>query len=175
MNQPKPMPRATLQTLLRLASALALAATTACIQIEAELPELCKTAELTYTAPSSATKGAAAGTIEQTVEFLPKDLGEVLTELALTSGHVSITPASAVDELKMVLRPADGSTEFDLMLLHLKPVGGGGPIPDLKADLLPYLGGRLVFQLVGTPPHGTKFTVAVCASAKAVKEYKLNK
>ena len=174
MNPPKPSPSAALQTLLRLAVALLPAATGACIQIEAELPEICKTAQVTYTAPQSAAKGeVTAGTFEQTAEFLPKDLGDVLTELKLTSGSVSITPASAVDELKMVLRPLDGSTESDLALLHLKPVGDGGPIPDLKADLLPYLGGKLVFQVVGTPPDGTQFFVAVCASAKAVKEFKL--
>jgi hypothetical protein len=164
--------RAALQTLTRLAAALALAATAACIQVEAELPEICKTAELTYTAPASA---VVIGNVEQTVDFLPGGLGEVLTELKLTSGSVFVTPAGAVSELKMVLRPAAGSTEFDLTLLHMKPVGGGGPIPDLQADLLPYLGGQLVFQVEGTPPDGTKFSVSVCASAKAVKEFKLAK
>jgi hypothetical protein len=163
-----------LSHLLRVAAALALAATSACIQLEADLPEICKTAEITYTAPQSALKsGAAAGGLEQTVEFLPAGLSEVLTELKLTSGAVSITPAGAVDELKMILRPADGSTEFDLALLHMKPVGAGGPVPDLQADLLPYLGGTLVFQVAGSPPDGTKFFVAVCASAKAAKEFKL--
>jgi hypothetical protein len=32
-----------------------------------------------------------------------------------------------------------------------------------------------VFQVEGTPPDGTKFSVSVCASAKAVKEFKLAK
>ena len=168
----KPMPCAALQTLLRLTAALALAVTTACIQVEAELPEICKTAEFTYRAPPSF---APAGEVEQTVDFLPADLREVLTELQLTRGSVIITPASAVDELTMILRPASGSSESELTLLHMKPVGDGGPIPNLQADLLPYLGGKLVFQAVGAPPDGTQFVVAVCASAKAVKEFKLTK
>ena len=165
----KSKPIAALQTLLRLAAVLVLAATAACIQVEAELPEICKTAEFTYRAPPSL---APAGAVEQAVDFLPAGLGEVLTQLQLTSGSVLITPAFAVDELKMVLRPAEGSTESELTLLHMKPVGSGGPLPDLQADLLPYLGGKLVFQVVG-PPEGTHFVVAVCASAKAVKELKL--
>ncbi len=166
-------PRAALQTLTRLAAVVALAATAACIQLEAELPEICKTAELTYTAPPGAKGASPVGAVEQAVDFLPADLAEVLTELKLSRGSVSIWPASAVDELKLVLRPAAGSAEGNLTLLYLKPVGDGGPVPDSQADLLPYLGGQLLFQVVGTPPDVTKFFVAVCASAKAVKELKL--
>ena len=171
MIKPINKPGAALQTLLRLAAVLALASTAACIQVEAELPEICKIAEFTYRAPPSL---APAGAVEQAVDFLPADLREVLTELKLSSGSISITPGSGVEELKMVLRPVSGSTEFDLTLLHMKPVGSGGPLPDLQADLLPYLGGKLVFQVVGTPPDGTRFVVAVCASAKAVKEFRLH-
>ena len=158
------------QTSLRLAAALALASTAACIQIDAELPDICKTAQFTYTAQQTA---LATGQIEQTVDFLPSELSDILTQLQLSSGTVSVTPAGAVDELKMLLRPPAGSTEFDLTLLHMKPVGEGGPIPNSQADLLPYIGGQLVFQLTGTPASGTTFFVSVCASARATKNFKL--
>jgi len=163
--------RTALSTLLRLFSALALAGTSACVQIEAELPDICRTAQFTYTAPQNA---LVAGESEQTVEFLPSELSDYLTVLQLNSGSVSVTPAGAVDEVKIVLRPPAGSTEFELTLLSMKPVGEGGAIPGSQADLLPYLGGQLAFQVVGTPPDGTTFLVTVCASAKAVKDFKLS-
>ena len=159
---------------LRLAATLALAATsTACIQIEVELPEICRTARFTFTTPANGlADGTLSGTNEQVVGFLPGELTE-LTQLTLTSGAVSIYPANAVDELKILLRPPEGSTGLELTLLHMKPVGEGGPVPDSQADLLPYLGGKIAFQISGTPPDGANIFIAICASAKAVKEIKL--
>jgi hypothetical protein len=159
-------------TLLRLTALAAAALATACVQVEVDLPDICKTVQITYN--GSATSALVAGSTEQTAEFLSSDLSDYLTELQLSSGTVAVSPAGAITDLKILLRPPTGSTAFDLTLLHLAPVGSGGAIPAAQADLLPYVGGQVVFQATGTLSAGAVFDATICASAKATKQLTLS-
>lgn len=154
--------------LRRFATLLLFAHSLGCIQLDAELPEVCVSQVVTFTAPANSL--VAAG--EQTADFLPRQVDQ-LSSLALTGGSIAVSPPGAVGELKIVLHPPDGSTEFDLELLHLRPVGVGAQFPDTQADLLPYAGGKIGFKSNDVPPIGTVFFIEICAQAKASKTLKL--
>lgn len=155
--------------LRRLATLLLLAPALGCIQLDAELPEVCVTQSVTFTAPTNSLVAAVG---EQVVDFLPQEVHQ-LSALALTSGSLAVSPAGAVGELKIVLHPPDGSTDFDLELLHLRPVGEGAAFPDTQADLLPYAGGKIGFKSTDVPPDGTTFFVTICGRAQLSKTLRL--
>jgi hypothetical protein len=154
----------------RIAALALVCASLGCIQLEAQLPEICKSQTVTFNAGAQASPLITSGAVEQDAPFIPSDASSFLTALVMTSGSLSVTPAGALDEVQILLRPPDGSAVQELQLLDLNPVGDGAAFPDTSANLLPFLGGEIAFRVTGTPPDGTTLTVSLCAAATAKEE-----
>ncbi|MBS2024834.1 MAG: hypothetical protein JST92_20755 [Deltaproteobacteria bacterium] len=151
-------------------AALALLAV-GCVQIEAEIPEVCKTQAVQV--QGSAAALTTPGPVEQDVPFLPTDSMGLLTTLSLSSGQLDVSSIDPNVELSIDLVPPEGDTAPALPLLRAAGGQTTYTFANEGADLLPYLGGTLQLTLQHAPTQSVGLTLKVCVSAAAQKEFQI--
>jgi len=167
----------------RLFAALIAAAPMACIQIAADLPEVCTTQTVQIagnTAPSAA--AVPSGTVSQEIDLAPSGAG-LLSHLTLQSGSVTSTGSdlSFIDSMTIAVKPAQSGLS-PIALVDYTRTGTVTPaeiaVLASAQDLVPYLssegGTKLTVSITGKPPqHGATVAIDLCFGASVDKTFKL--
>ena len=169
--------------MLRLLAALIALAPLGCIEIAADLPQICTTQTVQIAAPTAAVAAAVpSSTVAQEIDLAP-DGSSFLTHLTLQSGSVTSTGSdlSFIDAMTIAVKPAQSGLQ-PISLVDYTRSGATTPdqIPVVATaqDLVPYLssdgGTKLVVSITGRPPRtGATVAIDLCFGANVDKTFKL--
>ena len=167
----------------RLLAALIAATPMACIQLSADLPQVCTTQTVQIAGTAAASSAAVpTSTLSQDIDLAPSG-SNLLTHLVLQSGSVTSTGSdlSFIDSMTIAVKPSTSG----LSPISLVDYTRSGPVaPDQIAitaagqDLVPYLssdgGTKLTVSITGKAPvKGATVAIDLCFGANVDKTFKL--
>ncbi|HUJ29243.1 MAG TPA: hypothetical protein VLW85_24655 [Myxococcales bacterium] len=162
--------------------ALAAVLSTACVQVQADLPPVCGSVSVDFAGVAAAPTRTLSVPVEQTFELgQGMDLSPI-TDLKIETGTVQAgagTDLSFVQALQIAVLPPAGSALPELALLDWT-APAGPPVtliqmPAASPDLHPYLGAQglsLRLRATGSPPqYDWSLLVDLCASGAVDKTW----